>query len=382
MRRTLSIQIYDNGYVNLLDQGASVRLCYAVKVGNNLTQGGLVPGVGFEYMGNGIWERDIDTDIINANRTDYYYLQYTKDSGTIWEDVAGYDPFYFNTKISYLQDQLSMQPYIGNKSPDDLGMTEGAISIDISFPGTFVGGDPVNSTYIREFYYAFSSSSTPPTTDSSYIKRTTMDDSITVNRYEATSVKDNYIHAKLRILNPITNEVSAYGEVLSKLLESKSISQILNMSALPTVSGMSDTDLKEVSLLGIDDAITVQMPPLESRGQHAELAIQYGGTPFTISEGGELDGFAGTIIPCYTSSITIPKPLFYNGETSVYMARRVVGYNESTAWVGYSTTTAYKKSLNNPAKISILSDNIVEALVNAVIAKTETSTGETIARKA
>jgi hypothetical protein len=49
--------------------------------------------------------------------------------------------------------------------------------------------------------------------------------------------------------------------------------------------------------------------------------------------------------------------------------------------VGKDGERAFKATLSNPAKVSILSDNILDALVNAVIAKTETSTGETLARK-
>lgn len=379
MRRTISIQVYPQGsYTTPLDDtpGNEVRLCYAVPVGNNLALGGIVPGLGFEYNDNGIWERDIDTDIINASRSDYYYLQYTQDSGTTWLNVAGYDPFYFNTKISLTKDSVTTQPYIGNKSPNDLSVSESAIAVVVSFDGLFVGGGAIPEGYIREFYYNFSSTETPGT----YSKISTLDNSVTIQRIGSSTSKGDYLHAKLRILNPVTGEVSAYGESLKEALTLNSITQIVSASSPSAPAAMIEEDVAEASLLGIEDAFTVKMPKLDSRGQHSELAIQYGGDKFAIVAGA-LTNFSGTVIPCYTESVTIPKPLFFSESQNVYLARRVVGMGSATDWVGDANDGALIVSLNNPSKIPILSDNVLESLVDAVLARTETSTGETLARK-
>ena len=382
MRRTISIQVYPQGsYTTPLDDapGNEVRLCYAVPVGNNLALGGIVPGLGFEYNDNGIWERDIDTDIINASRSDYYYLQYTQNSGTTWFNVAGYDPFYFNTKISLTKDSAATQPYIGNKSPSDLSTTESAIAVELSFDGTFTGGELLNDSYIREFYYAFSANNAQ-LEHSSYTKRTTIDNSITIPRLGTYSGLDCSIHAKLRILNPVTGEVSMYGEVKIEKLVVESVSEILSVDTPHNPAVLTSADIKEASLLGLNDAFTVVMPALSSRGQHSELAIQYGGETFRMVDG-NLTSFSGTVIPCYAETITVPKPLFFSDDQTVYLARRIVTYDNHTDWVGKDGERAFEATLSNPAKVSILSDNILDALVNAVIAKTETSTGETLARK-
>jgi hypothetical protein len=380
MRRTLSIKVYESGSYNTIldgEAGDSVRLCYAVPVGNVLVLGSTVPGHGFEHIGNGVWERDIETDVINASRTDYYYLQYTEDSGSTWTNVAGYDPFYFNTKISLSMDSMTTQPTISGKTPNTPDVEESAIALVISFDGKFTGGDDVNANYIREFYYAFGSE---PADLSGYTKRTTIDDSITVQRIGEETAKDEDIHVRVRVMNPTTGELSQATSVETNTLAVESVGQILTADALVAPNYMNAGDVDETSILGIDDAFTVSMPSLASRGQHSELAIQYGGGGFTIANG-ELVSFSGTIVPCHTEAITVPKPLFFSEAQNVHLARRIVGYNSSTDWVGTSNDIGLKVTLSNPAKIPIMSENVLEAVVDAVIAKVETSTGETIARK-
>lgn len=375
MRRTLSVRIHKSGdYTQILDgsSGNHVRLLYAVPIGSDLIPGGSVPGQGFTYVGEGVWEREVNTSLINSKRTDYYYLEYSDDGGETWTGVAGYDPFFFNMKISTDMESPRMQPRIADKTPGSLVFEENAVSLEVSFDGAYTSGDKVNASHIRRFTYKYETGGSG--------EITIYGNSISIPRTGDDDKAGKSIGVSLNIINNDTGEMSetASGQHVFGM---ESISEILNTGKPSAPAAMRGGDVSESSVLGINDSFTVQMPPLDSRSQHSELAIQYGGVPFTIREGVGLEGFTGTVMLCHANTLTIPKPLFFSSGQDVYFARRIVGYNDSSIWVGDTTTTALTVNMKAPEKHPIMSDNIIEGIVDAVIAKVETSGGETIARK-
>ena len=384
MRRTLSLRIYtDAAYSEKLQSGASnhVRLIYATQSGGGVVQGGIVPGAEFECVGDNVWECNVDSALLDGYRNDFYFLQYTTNGGSTWSDVEGYDPFYFATKINNTPDTGTAQPNISGLKPQLETISENSIAIEVAVSSSFSGGVSIPSTWVREYSYSFAETNLTPTPGSiAWEKRTSLDNTLTVNRIGTSVGLGDWFYVKVRLNNPVSGAYTAYSDISVLNMAAQSVSEILGAAEPDEPSAMVEGDVVEVDMYGRRDGIFIRTPVLNNRGDHCEVAIQYGGTPFTISSG-ELDGFTGVIMPTTNNGITVAKPLVIKESVDAYFARRIVGYGHSTKWVGANEVDAFSETITAPGVDGILSPSIVDALIKRVVERVETSSGNTLAEK-
>lgn len=382
MRRTLSLRIYPtSGYSTPLQPNGSnnaVRLLYAIAAGDNFSAGAVVPGDEFAHISDGVWERSINTSIVNPYRTDYYYVQYTINGGTSWINVNGYDPFYFNTRlIGYSQDTIT--PTIASLTPETPTVAGNAITAIITTTGLYTNTDTINPSHIREYSYMFSPDPLPSTY--TWTISNMMDNQVSIPRVGTGTGKNNYVHSRYRVYNPVSGEYSAYSAVGHSSQLGDSFSELVESgSGLSDPSFMTADYVKEIGIWGENDGLSVLMP-YTTRGVHSELAVQYGNATTPTISGGELVNFSGIIIQATDTMLSIRKPLSMMERQTAFFARRVVGYDTASNWVGSSAAALLEVDVYSTDKNTLLSPDVLNAVADALAGKFETADGKTIGRK-
>lgn len=380
MTRTLALRIYNSsGYAegNLVDgAGYAVQIIYAMLVGDEFYHGGVVPGATFTHAGNGVWVCDIDSSLLDDSRTDYYYVQYMLQGRSNWTDVVGFDPFYFKTK----PDGGTSYTYVSgitNYTPDVCSIAESQIDITITAPTLYTGGNgAIAPSHTRCISYSMSATTAP----GAYTEVPVQSGILTIPRSGASFNKSRYIHTKVRIYNPVTNEYSQSSANYYALLSNESLGE-LTAARLTDPAPMDTGDATEVSMYGDNDSLQIKMPAIPV-GAMGQLAIQFGdsGTPPTINE--DADGFvnfSGTIMSCSNSIITVPKPPSTITSLTVYLARRITGYDGSSKWVGGAEAAEfYAQTIDAASRYNMLSTDIINAIASAVSGKIVTADGQNL----
>lgn len=376
MKRTLALRVYiPPAYTTVLDgtSGNAVKLLYAHIAAGEFVKGAAVPGEEFTHTGNGVWEREIDSALLRADRTDYYYVQYFP-AGGAWTDVAGFDPFFFNTKI--IDGVVPINPDIQPLIPNACTAAETEMSLAVTLPSTYTSGAAINPSHTRTLIYVTSSDRS---TWSAETEITTNTNTLSIERNAAIFSSTKYIRISSTVYDPITGQTSKPSAELEYQFVKASVWQTLT-TAVTAPAVMAAGDAVESDLYGIGDCISVRMPSV-TKGMSSELAIQFGGTVPTISAGA-LVGFTGAFVAATNTTLIIPKPTSFLSAVTVYMARRIVGYDEASDWIGSSTTVMYALAGVTPAnKLSLLSTDIMDAIVAYTAAKLETAGGETLGVK-
>jgi len=382
--RTLCLRVYENGSYDapLEDESTNaVQIIYAVLVNGIAQKGAAVPCPGFAHISDGVWSVDIDSAALDINRTDYYYVQYRikdEESGIWgeWTDIAGYDPFFFNTKV--LEGFIPSNPDISTLTPAPLTCVYDASAIKISFPLTYVTGLPINQSHDKELEYAFAADETDPT-DPDYIARARTGE-VVIGRVDTETEKDKYVHYRMRVVDGIGGSASAYTAWAHTKLLTESVQELID-AEIPLIGAMAPVAIREVTVYAPNDNVAIDAP-IPTRGLITEIAIQFAGTkPEIDSATQELTGFTGMYVTTSNSSTNIPKPNFEDTTIKVYAAYRYKGLDASGDWIGADKDTFCELEISRVDSISLMSKSVLEAITDYVAGKIETSGGETLARK-
>lgn len=380
MRRTLALRIYDVDYNTILEDTSpnAVRMCYGNMVNGQIVNNGIVvPGAEFVYMGYGVWERPVITETMTDYRTDYYFVEYTK-NGTDWLPVSGYSPFFFNTKI--LSAHVPYSTPISGLKPATVSLSYTHGAIKFTLPSMYDDGiHLVNPGHARSLYYASTSSSDDPGPED-WKPVTSTSSIIDMQRIGADFVMGQYIYARSKVVNPITGEESLISDISSIELETESTEEMVN-AAIGVPDDMAMGDAYEYSTWGNKDSIYVKLYPLP-KGQYWSVYVQFGGSEPELTDGVLKKQANGIEVPVYDSKLIIPKPLTLETSYSVYICRKIMGMSDESGWVGKTKDDAHEMENVTPVvATSVMSASMLEALTDYIATKLQTADGIAISKK-
>jgi hypothetical protein len=348
-----------------------------------VTQGRISPVQG-EHLGNGVWKFVFDSSTLDAARSDYYYIEYSIDSGETWVPVSGQDPTYFATKLITSYDYMPASiaaKYI------NLPATTGTIdvysaNVKVTLPSTYSGGDVISDGHIRQLYYKWAAAGITTIADLTEYQ-SGYGNIFTIPRVGSDTYSAQTLSIVCRLYNPYTGEYSMYnnnGTVTHLKMTTTSIEELLAEGLIPDpIPAMEEGWVTEESQLAANDSIGITIIP---KGKlQTEVAYQWGGSP-AISGDGELESFTGNIVVSQSGSIKIPKSMLLSATDTLYLAYRYTAFSESTLWMGDTPTTMLAITGLTPYNaLSILSSSMLSGVTDFVLSAGMTGSGEGLTRR-